>query len=721
VYQLGYGHLVYRGGTHTRLSHCMGTYATAGRLADALRHNYESRACPPFGAIEADEFLPRRRQPSSDGPAEPTELTLAIENPGLSADHADRWSVLRHLVCWAALLHDVGHVPMGHTLEDEFEGIYEKHDAFSSPRLRHLWIGDAAGVDSDIYATLRRTDLYPDAFRRLGLANGDDIWGAVFLICTWKEKNVAGKRTTFDEILRRCISDSESERDMSVAHRLLEESERLTPWLFSPYMADLVANTISADYLDYLRRDPRNLGLDVLKDDRVVSRFWVGRDHRDQARMALSLVDRRGKRRLDTCTGVVDLVRQRYRFAEIVYYHKAKVSASAMLAKVFQLVGSPDETSAPRLVPRLHEAESVVDELLAAGRDRSKRLRELELDCMPSSLLDIEIGDETLSLLLRRRAWEKLEIALKDGNRDDAIDAMQSISLLDGIARRELYKVAFTMDFKQFEQLSGRRDSPEEDVERSLVELIGSLRGDPSARADVEGTMVRATGGWPANSLLLYVPPRKSQAKGIETGALADGEVVTLGDHVAVKDAVHDLSAHYADLWRLIVLVHPQHADDVVALSNAVDAFVLKVFPDADLGQPGIVDALEKCCWFPYVSTSDRNAARRYERLVDGRPKSEIPWNLLREYDKLVDGRVSDEERALGGALLERMSRVADLASVKARLELFSKPGSLQTKVAEVRDTVLASASREGAGDGDDELRATLTALDLIQREVERR
>jgi hypothetical protein len=36
VYQLGYAHLIYRGGTHTRLSHVMGAMHVAGRLVDLL-------------------------------------------------------------------------------------------------------------------------------------------------------------------------------------------------------------------------------------------------------------------------------------------------------------------------------------------------------------------------------------------------------------------------------------------------------------------------------------------------------------------------------------------------------------------------------------------------------------------------------------------------------------------------------------------------------------
>ena len=713
VYQLGYGHLVYRGGTHTRLAHSMGTYATAGRLTRALEHNYEGQARPD-GAIDAAEFLPCRR-------AEPRRVDqipgLSLDLPSLEGGAsalADRWTVLRHLVCWAALLHDVAHVPMGHTLEDEFEGIYEKHDAFSSPRLRHLWIGDSQGNESEIHAALTRSELYPAAFHRLGLADGEDVWGAVFLICTWKEKILDGVRTPFEEILQRHISGARSETDRAVAARLLDEIKRLMPWMFSPYMADIVANTISADYLDYLRRDPQNLGLDVLKDDRVVSRFWVGRDHLRQPRMALSLVDRRGKRRLDTCTGVVDLVRQRYRFAEIVYYHKAKVSASAMLAKVFHLVDAPDELPGVRVLPTLSDAPAIVDRLLATPKDRRAKLSQIRTDSMPASLLDTEVGDENIGMILRERALQKLERTIKDDDRAGAIQALHSITLLDAIARRNLYKVAFTMDADQFIQLSSRRDTPAGDVERALMELIEGLRRDASVRAKVEAAMVAAAEAWPPNSLLLYVPPRKSQAKGIETGALADGTVVTLGDHPAVVEAVKDLSKHYSALWRLIILVHPDHADDVIGLSEAIDAFVVAEFNTADLHQPAVIDALESCCWFPYMNRRDREAARRYKVLVGETRGSDIPWTLLHEYDGMVSGRVSGEELALGGAMLCKLSLGSDLASAKRCLSGLAKPGALLARVEEERERVLVSASREGAADDDDALRVTQAALSAI-------
>lgn len=58
VYQLGYAHLIFRGGTHTRLSHVMGASHVAGKLVDIMRQNYADAIDLPNGAIKPEEFLP---------------------------------------------------------------------------------------------------------------------------------------------------------------------------------------------------------------------------------------------------------------------------------------------------------------------------------------------------------------------------------------------------------------------------------------------------------------------------------------------------------------------------------------------------------------------------------------------------------------------------------------------------------------------------------------
>jgi HD superfamily phosphohydrolase len=704
VYQLGYGHLVYRGGTHTRLSHAMGTYHTASCLVAALRRNYEGAAARPPGAVGPEIFLPRS----------PVEA----KNHETANQLSDRWTVLRQLVAWAGLLHDVGHIPLGHTLEDEFDGIFEKHDAFVSPRLRHLWLGP----DSEIQAVMRRTDLYPSSFARLGITDGGAVASAVMLICTWKEKVDGAQRSTFQEILRAHLSDPE--RAKGIAPDLLAAMDAVCPALFSPYMADIVANTISADYLDYLRRDPHNLGLDVLRDDRVVSRFWVGLDHRDQARMALALVDRRGKPRLDTCTGVVELVRQRYRFAEIVYYHRTKVAASAMLAKVFHLVGPPPEIPAGRSRLTVRDADSRVGEVFDLPDSRRRgALNELVEQCKPSSLLDPEIGDEGLGQLLRERAVEQLEEALKSFRggqeaeaRNRAADAVRAVALLDQLARRELYKTAAMISPEQFPAISGLRRSPPEEHDRELAGLIEKLRSDDGERSATEAAM-EAAAGWTAGTILIYVPGRKVQAKGIETGALADGKVVTLGVHPAVKDQVAELGRRYADLWRLIVLVHPGHAADAIGLSAAFDALIARQYPKTSLSDHAVVDALDDCCWFPYQVPGDRVAAHRYLELTGIEPRA-ARWQHLRAYGRR-GGRCTSDELAIGAALIHRVAvRVNDDEQADALVAAVGDPPAVKTRVDELAKLEVTSASRQGELDADPETRAVQRALQSLADEL---
>ncbi len=81
IKQLGMAYLVYPGCMHTRFEHCLGTLAMAQRILDALGRN---------GAVIAPEEI--------------------------------------RLVRMAALVHDVSHIPFGHTFEDE-RPIFPRHDS----------------------------------------------------------------------------------------------------------------------------------------------------------------------------------------------------------------------------------------------------------------------------------------------------------------------------------------------------------------------------------------------------------------------------------------------------------------------------------------------------------------------------------------------------------------------------------------------------------------
>ena len=557
VNQLGYASLVFRGGNHSRLSHVMGAYGLAGRFVDALRRNYESDATRPLGAVDPDLFLPWKQ---------PDQLE-------------DRWAILRFLVGWAALLHDTGHVPLGHTLEDEFDKIFVKHDDFRSPRIPHLWIESSPGHPAEIRRLFLREELLPDVFLRKKIT-GEMVWQAVMIICFHKsEKDRNGVTTTFADLISG-MPDGLTKTEFARAYAAVE------PRLFAPYMADIVADTICADFLDYLRRDASNLGLDVLRDDRVTSHFWIGRRRNSgQLHMALSLVDRRGKPRLDTTTGVVDLVRQRYRFAEIVYYHKSKGAASAMFAKALHLVPRVNECpSEDRIVVESSSISGIVSELFESQKRGAGDIQKFVQEVLPNSLLDPEIGDDSLHLLMQQKAAEELHRAVVATDRTAATNALRALALLHAIARRRLYKVMFAMDSSAWNDFF--RGSKRGVAAQELNVLIARLRSEEGYRDKLEGLMKKSLQDYPEFSSLedpfiIYVPPRKSQAKGIETGALDEGEVITLGEHDAVQTQVADLNIKYSNLWKLVVFVHPSLRDPIVQ-SRAARVLVEEIASGVD-------------------------------------------------------------------------------------------------------------------------------------------
>lgn len=216
IKQLGTAYLVYPGAVHTRFDHSLGASAMAHRIVASLRR---------------------------DG----VEVTRELED----------------LVAAGALLHDVTHVPFGHTLEDE-RRLFPRHDKGS--RLTHMFAGEL-GLE----------------LTRLGVRDAlADLLGA-------------GRKT-------------------------------LPGWA-----REVIASTIDADLLDYLRRDTYFAGLAHNYDDRVFHYFTVADDH-----LALHM-SKHGMDRPDARSEVIQLLRMRYFLTERVYYHHTKVVAGAMISKAVEL------------------------------------------------------------------------------------------------------------------------------------------------------------------------------------------------------------------------------------------------------------------------------------------------------------------------------------------------------------------------------------------------
>lgn len=171
IKQLGSADLVYPGAVHNRFLHSIGTVFVAQNMIDFIRHNHGS---------------PKIIEPRVE------EIIRAV-----------------------ALLHDIGHLPFGHTLEKECNLLRTHHDQWQ--RLEHY-----LGPKSNIARILGAKGLY------------DDVKSALISLDT----------------------------------KLRQGNVPLS-------ISDLVGNTICADLLDYLKRDGLSCGLNLEYDDRIFRYFDI--------------------------------------------------------------------------------------------------------------------------------------------------------------------------------------------------------------------------------------------------------------------------------------------------------------------------------------------------------------------------------------------------------------------------------------------------------------
>src|SRR5207253_8163231 len=97
------------------------------------------------------------------------------------------------------------------------------------------------------------------------------------------------------------------------------------------YQSDIVGGAVSADLLDYLRRDTYFCGLSQYYDPRLFESFIV-----EGNRLVINL-EKNGMLRHDALSELINLLRIRYTLSERVYFHHTKVSSGAMISKTVEL------------------------------------------------------------------------------------------------------------------------------------------------------------------------------------------------------------------------------------------------------------------------------------------------------------------------------------------------------------------------------------------------
>src|SRR5205823_10685468 len=97
------------------------------------------------------------------------------------------------------------------------------------------------------------------------------------------------------------------------------------------FASDIVGGAISADLLDYLRRDTYFCGLSQYYDARLFESFII-----EDNRLVMNL-EKNGMLRHDAMSEMINLLRIRYTLSERVYFHHTKVSSGAMISKTVEL------------------------------------------------------------------------------------------------------------------------------------------------------------------------------------------------------------------------------------------------------------------------------------------------------------------------------------------------------------------------------------------------
>jgi HD superfamily phosphohydrolase len=246
--QLGLTYLVYPAAKHTRFEHVLGVMHIATQIAKNLKYLQDQR--PVFD--------------------------------GINGRHLE--DVLR----LSALLHDIAHVPFGHTLEDEMPQIPE-HDAVS---------------DGD-----RGTSRPEKAVRSVLMESGNEKY--------------------IEPVLQTLRAIHESKDDSKLYSSV--DNGKIQPELL--ILADIIGNTICADLLDYIKRDHLMTGIRATYDERIFRYFAVGEhrfENRSYKRLIIGLV-KNGRVRGDCLADLLDILKLRYNLSDKVLFHPKKCAADAML------------------------------------------------------------------------------------------------------------------------------------------------------------------------------------------------------------------------------------------------------------------------------------------------------------------------------------------------------------------------------------------------------
>jgi len=464
IYQLGQAYLVYRGATHKRLEHVLGAVHVVQRMISAVDRNSKKK--------DGDR--------SERAPAlSPTE---------------------QRFVRLGALLHDIGHLAAGHTVEDELN-LIPKHDG--DERLDLIF-------DGKLWADQEGRTLGQLIDQKYNRYVPGEI-GAAGITAT--------------EVVRLIIR-KEPDREESVdPHGAHSEHLRKSASIRLGVCRDMVGDTICADLLDYIYRDWYHVGKPRTFDDRLLQYMEIRRgapncqtgasDCNDKFVISLG---RRPKIRTDAVSNILELLEWRYQLAEAVLFHRTKLAATAMLDRaLYELWG---ETRDPKII---------VDTLLP-------------------------LSDEEMLSRCRQQAEEDQKNERASAQKREG--ARIAADLLRGLEKRQLYDHLSTRFYSDLpgDVLARVKKFYGKDPDSPAA---------PAANRNVLLRMLELDFGLPVGSLAMYCPAGVNQ-KIAQVKIAVSGEIKTFSEyedehHEQLAGGHLDAQLRRFDrLWRIHFFIHPK-------------------------------------------------------------------------------------------------------------------------------------------------------------------
>ena len=525
--QLGFAHLVFPGGVHTRFEHSIGAVHIAERI---IRH------------VNKNSYR--------NGADHPNWRLAKIAE----AEH--------ELIRLAALLHDIGHIPFGHTLEDEL-GHLPPHD--DDARL--------TSVSQRDYPHYRPSK----PFRVEAIQSNPMEWTLENLVDTLYETTIANCLGTTTEkpfsVVKAIISkepkatDNDGDEMLKMKHKEWNERQSdLNERMNLNLCRDIVGNTICADFLDYLYRDWYHLGKPLYEDKRIYQYMEARIDERlerpqrerdDQSRTtSLKFVINIGsgeRIRHDALTSILELLEARYELAETVLYHRGKLSITALLDRCLLEVGHLYQIAD---VHR-HVLHTTLEDSLLRGSDES----------LPDALKSLTTGggDKKAERSLKKAIFTAKSSAASSIGGDLLPESLTPIvrlekiqdsihTLIDQICNRSIYRMVYKLKFSDLQRSHGSGDSS--------ASKVVTLYTDVDKRRDfLRGLEARCN--LPACSLVMYCPPTKMNAKVADVNLLIEDDVVTFADYDRddsqsnlTRGALSSRTQRFAELWSTQVFLH---------------------------------------------------------------------------------------------------------------------------------------------------------------------